>query len=440
MENIVFTTLPKRRIILAYIICGLASFFAVYIFFIQVAPGVMASELMSSFAINATGLGLLGSAFYWANSIMQIPAGVLMDKFGSRKVLSCGVALAALGTFIFAVTDIFNLAILGRLLVGVGSTGGFIGTYYLVNNWFPHKYFSAIAGIMHLLASIGSMFGATPLAQTVDLFGWRETMGAIGIFTFGLALLYIIFLRDKPIDGTSYGIEGERETKRGSNLNSAKIFIYSIRHDQIRWIAICGFLGWIPVPTIGAVWGVPFLMKAYDCTSTGAANALIAFWVGSAIGSVVLCSISEFLSSRKIPLYIAFIIEVISSTIIIMSPNFLPYWCVLMALFMLGFSVCMQTLTFCVVKDNADPRAFAASASINNMGAMLGGALMPLLMGFLLDLHSKTKGLNNLNIYSISDYQLAFIILPLAGIAGILITRFFLKETHCRLNIKPIID
>lgn len=258
-----------RLSFMPYVICGFAALFYVYDYFIQVSPAVMTNQLMAAFHIGAAGLGILGSIFFYAYAGMQIPAGMLLDRFKTRYLLTMAVLISGLGVLLLGLTHSFAVAGFSRLLVGLGSAFSFVSAIYLVSQWFSHKYFAFIAGCL------GSIFGEVPLANAVNHFGWRHTLIVIAAVTFMLSILFWLIIRDNT--------KGEVTKLKEKSFSAWLIF----KVPSIWWIAIVGFLCWVPVASFGALWGVPYLMKVFHWSNTMAAAYCSIFWLSLGVASPV---------------------------------------------------------------------------------------------------------------------------------------------------------
>lgn len=410
----------KQRTLLPFVICGLAALFYIYDYFIQVAPSVMTHQLMSAFSINAGKLGLLGACFYYSYTIMQIPAGLLLDRFGARRLLSFAVFVSACGVTLFGFTHSFALAGFSRFLIGLGSSFAFICALFLISRWFAHKYFAVSAGIVQLAGCLGSIVGLAPLAAVINHVGWREAMITTGLVTFGLTIIYWLFIRD--------GHTKHKPTKQHSEWKNIKTIL---RMRQMWWIALCGLVSWVPVATIGALWGVPYLMKVFNWSNTQAGQLCTLFWIGLGIGSPLIGWLSDKTQSRCQPMLWCFSAAIIAS-IILFKASILAPWMVGTGLFMLGFSASVQALSFGIVKDIVPPTMFGTASGINNMAAIIGGAISQPLVGFMLDWHWSGQRMHGVPVYSLHNYHLALLIVPIAAIIGISTVWLKVKETHCQ--------
>src|SRR5215216_3156420 len=111
----------------AYVIFLLSATFYLYEYVLQVAPSVMADSMMKTFNVTAAGFGIISAFYFYAYAPMQLPAGLLFDRYGPRKLMTTALILCALGSFFFASTDSLVTAAMGRLLIGVASAFSFIG-------------------------------------------------------------------------------------------------------------------------------------------------------------------------------------------------------------------------------------------------------------------------------------------------------------------------
>lgn len=409
----------------AFLICGLAAFFYVYDYFIQVAPSIMTEELMRSFSIDAAGIGILGASFFYSYTLMQIPAGLLIDRFGPRLILTIAVFLSALGVTIFGLTHSFPLAAFSRFIIGLGSSCAFISAIFLVARWLPHRYFAVSAGLIQLGGCLGSIFGEAPLAMVINHFGWRQVMLSIGLATFLLVGVYWWIIRDgKP--------EIVSNSHQGLQKNSHR-FRYLAKKAQLWWVALAGLVCWVPAGVVGALWGVPYLMKIYGFDNVVAGKMMSLFWLGIGFSSPFFGWYSNRIGRRKNPLIICFATGLIAAVFIIFATHFSP-WLIAIALFLLGCSAAVQSLTFSVIKDIIPPNAFGTASGIINMAAILGGGLSQTIVGFILRATWNGAYSQGIPVYTVMNYQIAFLILIVSAAVGLWVSLIKIKETHCAIN------
>ncbi len=405
---------------LAIVICALASMFYIYDYFVQVAPSIMTQQLMTSFSIDATGLGVLGSCFFISYTIMQIPAGMLLDRYGARKILFAALLISAVGVTLFSMTSQLWVAAFARGLIGFGSAFSFLGTLFLISRWFKHGYFAFLAGILQFAGAIGSISGQGPLAVFINHEGWREATLEIGLFSFVLALIFLLVIRDgKP--------QEEQVVATSAEHQAVRLF----RLPQLWWVSVCAYVAWAPAAAIAALWGVPFLMHVYGLQNYQAGTLFTIFWIVVGVGGPLVGWWSDKIKRRRLPIAIGFFVGIVASVGLLAAGTY-PLWVAGVMLFLLGIAVSVQSLTFGVVKDIVPASRFATASGFNNMITVLSGATLQPVIGWLLDRNWDGAKLNGAAVYSTYDYRLALAVIPVVMLIGFLVIVFKVKETHCQ--------
>ncbi len=412
-----------KQCLVGTIICSLAALFYVYDYFIQVAPSVMVQSVMRDFNVGAGDLGALSACFFYAYAMMQIPAGWLLDHLGARKLLSLAVLISAVGVILFSQAPSFAYACVGRFLIGFGSAFAFVGTLFLLSQWFSHKHFAMLAGFVQFGGCLGSIIGLTPVALLFARYGWRYTLLVTGIATLGWAFVFWLVIRDRPA-GTKVQV---LRTATKPRVSHKQLF----KNKQVLAICACGFFSWIPVAGVGALWGVPYIMSVYHLTNAMAAAFIIWFWLGVGLGSPLMGWLSHYFSRRKAPILICFVCAIFAGVCLLDAVH-LPQAITMGALFVLGFSASVQSLTFGILKDIVPTEQFSFASGMNNMAAIVGGGLAQPIIGIVLYLLWNGHYSNGVPVYTLANYQHSLYLLPAIAITGLLIaTR--LKETRCML-------
>ncbi len=175
-----------------WVIWAFASCFYFYEYLLRVSPSTMVPELMAAFSLNAAEIGVLGGAFFFTYAPMQLPVGILMDRFGARKLLTYASIGCGVGSFIFGVSKGLSLLYVGRLLIGAGSSFAFVAMVFVCSHLFEKSKRALLVGLANSIAMLGGLFGEGPLSSIVHNIGWRWTMIILGFI--GVALGFLIFL------------------------------------------------------------------------------------------------------------------------------------------------------------------------------------------------------------------------------------------------------
>ena len=411
----------KSSHVQAYFIFFLASSFYLYEFVLQVAPSVMAKPMMHTFQVSAEGFGIISAFYFYAYAPMQLPAGVLFDRYGPRKLMTVALILCASGSVFFALTDSVVTACLGRFLIGTGSAFSFIGVLVLLSRWFPANYFAALAGIAQAMSSLGAMFGEVPLAALIDVSGWRHASYVLAAIGFLLAFCLWRFIRDFPNQDT--------QSMPAHDFRQEWRRLYEVCCFSVTWqVGVYACAIWTPIAVFAVLWGIPFLQEKYQVSTLVASSMCSMVWLGIAFGSPVLGWMSDYYASRRLVLALSGLIGLVASITVVYLPGVsfgIMYW----VLFALGVGASGQTVSFAVVKDSNPMHLVGTACGFNNLSVLIGGAFFQPLVGVMLNHSTHTHHLDGAWIYSAASYQSALWILPLSYLLSLAMV-MVMRESH----------
>ncbi|MDF1756709.1 MAG: MFS transporter [Legionellaceae bacterium] len=413
----------KLPILMSFVIFTLTASFYFYDYFLQVAPGVIAKSLKISFSIGAVELGVLSAFYYLSYTAMQIPAGLLFDRYGGRAVVFCATFATSLGALLFGLSDSLICAALSRLLIGAGSSFAFLGALYFAMRWFPGRYFATLAGMTALIGSIGAVFGDGLLGYMLKYFGWRNSMIYISIFGFVLSLVIGGAVRNHPYDDKVLTKDESRESLYGE-------LRYLFSHSQVWALGIYGFLTWSVVSAFAVLWGIPFLRRAYDMTLIDASIGVSVLWVGVGLSSPLIGWFSDYIKRRKLILIICPLFALVLYVVILYGEKFsIPI--IYTLLFFLGTTASGVTVVFATAKDNVPIQTRNLTNGLINMMVVLSGLIMQPLIGFFMNELWSGYTIDGLSFYFASTYRQALLVLPISSILSLIVSIFWIKETNC---------
>lgn len=263
----------------------------------QVGLATVSGEVAASFKADAATLALLSAAFSYIYSLMQIPAGVLVDMAGARKSVSISLCCAALGTLLFAMADSVAAAVAGRVLTGVGLCMVAVPLMKLTAVWFPPREFGRMTAISFTVGSAGYWAATTPVAWLCGLWGWRLPFAGMAALLGILAALVWIVVRDAPEGAPARA--GESFSCRAVG----RMLLHIVRNRQL-WLLGFWYLlqGGVYFSFVG-LWGGQYLMQALH------ASAEDAGWVlAPAAGALVTAPLFTWIVARmgrRRPLFMA---------------------------------------------------------------------------------------------------------------------------------------
>jgi MFS family permease len=412
----------SHSLLSAYFIFFLAASFYLYEFILQVAPSVMEESMMRTFGITGEGFGFISAFYFYAYAPTQLPAGVLYDRYGPRKLMTAAILLCAFGSAFFAATDSVFTASIGRFLIGMGSAFSFIGVLVLVSRWFPPAYFAVLAGIAQLMSSIGAMFGEVPLAAFINHVGWRNASFVLAGIGFILAAFFWAFIRDYP--------DQQNQARPKNYLREEwKRLLEVCRHAQTWLVGGYAFAIWTPIAVFAALWGVPFLQEKFQISVLAASGLCSMIWFGIGIGSPLLGWLSDRIENRRYPLMIGAVLGLVATLVLLYVHHLSLTWAYV-ALFFLGVGAGGQTVSFAVVTENNDASHVGTASGFNNLSVLIGGAIFQPLVGYLLQHSNSWRVVHGVHLYSVAAYQKALVVMPLCFLASLILSVVFLRESH----------
>ena len=406
-------------------IVALAATFYCYEFFLRVSPSVLTHELMHFYQVGAGTLGSIVACFFLAYTIMQIPAGLLGDHYGPRRILVFAACLCAIATALFTLSNHVGIGMLTRFMIGFAASFAYIAPLMLAARWCQPQHFPIICGLIQMMGCIGAMISGAPVVYLSYRFGWQNTLQYAACIGLGLALLYALFIQDTP----------KEKTKNVKPLQLSQISqhhfkrLKQICQNPQSWsIALIGFATWAPISIFAELWGVPFLEQRFHLSTHTAAMLIQSTWWGIAIGGPLLGYLSARFQNRKKPLMFGLYTSLIVSLMILYAP--LNMLSLQVALFLLGIGAASQCITFGLVRD-IHPVAIAGTAvGFNNMAVIMGGIICQPLVGFILEYYWQGTVQHGAHVYTALHYQWALLTMPVCSIIGIVACTGWLKETH----------
>ncbi|HRE32312.1 MAG TPA: MFS transporter, partial [Candidatus Berkiella sp.] len=250
-----------------------------YEFVHRVVPSIITDELRSGLSINDHQLGTIGAMYFYAYAAFQLPAGVLIDRYGVKNLLVAASAILTLGSFLFATTSSIHTAQMSRFLIGIGSAFAFIGCLKIGAQWLAMSSFPLVVGLTNLCGTLGALIGGKPMSYLAHQFGWRDMLLQLSFVGLVITLLLWIFIQDKPIQ------QEETEHKQPGLLTG---LIAVMKNPQSWIIALYGMLLVAPIAAIPEMWGVEYLKVAYNIPATQAAGITHTIFVGTAVGGPLI--------------------------------------------------------------------------------------------------------------------------------------------------------
>ena len=258
--------------------------------FLRTSVGVLSPNLMHDFNINPNNMGLLGGVFFLSFAIFQIPAGILIDKYGPRKVMSVVITFAVLGSIIFALSNSFYTLLIGRVLMGLGCSICLMGSLVLITRWTDSDQFSKLAGIILAVGGIGGLLATTPLSYFSELFGWRLSFWLAAVVTFCVMLLYYFILEDRKNDLI---------LNRSNETISLKNLLFILKERNFKFMIPMSLMSYSSLVVILGLWGAPYLKDIHGLDTVERGKILMLMAISWNIGSFVFGTLRSIFGNYK---------------------------------------------------------------------------------------------------------------------------------------------
>jgi MFS family permease len=404
---------------------GIPAFVFFFAFLHRVAPGVIVKEIMQAFGATGEIVGLLSAMYFYSYAAFMIPAGVLIDGFGVRRVVAAGSAVMALGSLAMGLAASQGALMTGRFLVGAGATATFIGCLKIAADWFPPSQFGTLSAVTATVGILGALGGAVPLAALVALAGWRGAFTVIAAVTLAGAAACFLIVRDHPPGASA-------ATAAAPSLGHVLRGVAEVLANRHTWPPFLAFFFFYAAIGNLMLWAVPFLHDIYRLTTTKAAGyaSLVAFALLFSAPLTGYLS-DRVLHRRKLPYTVLSASFFLFWAALALTAGTLPLWGVAVLLFGMGAVGGAFVLTWPIAREVNPPELAGTAVAVSNMGGFVGAALTQKYVGRVLDAGWTGAMVEGARVYPAAAYADAFkvcavFVLVAAGLS------LLLRETRGR--------
>jgi MFS family permease len=273
----------NRSLILRIFLPFVFGYYIAYLF--RTINAVMAAPLATELGLGADDLGLLTSVYFLTFAAAQIPIGILLDRYGPRRVQSVLLVIAAVGSTLFAVSDHFLMLLVGRALIGLGVASAMTAGLKALVLWFPGDRVPLLNGLMVMLGALGAVTATLPADLLLDWIGWRKLFGLFAGLTAASALLiYLIVPEATP-----------------ATTGAVAVGLRKIYADPRFWrlaplSASCIGTAW----ALQGLWAAQWLKDVEGLDRAGVVFHLFAMAVALSLGAILLGVVADRLRRRGV--------------------------------------------------------------------------------------------------------------------------------------------
>lgn len=409
----------KTSLSLSWIVCLCAGLFFCYELMQFHLLNAISSVLMQDLNISGAHFGLLGSTYLLADVIFLIPAGIILDRFSTKKVILSALFVCLLGTVGFALSQTFLQACISHFLSGIGNAFCFLSCVILISRWFPTDKQGFVVGVIVTLGMLGGVIAQAPFNYLAQICTWRSAMLIdAGI---GAALLALIacFVKDspKPISTVS---------KAWLTQDFFKDLASCFRSKQNLLCGLYTALTNLPLMIIGAAWGSLFLAQKHGMTLSLASLVASMICMGTIVGSSLFGYLSDTFNNRKRFMY-AGALASFAIMLVIMSVDHASSLLMGSLFFSLGLLTSTQVLGYPLITENSPKHLVGTSMSVAAVIIMGLAGVMQYVSGKLIDWGWDGLLINGSPAYQAADFHRCFMIFPI-GLVAAIICLPFIKE------------
>ncbi|MDP6574041.1 MAG: MFS transporter [Rhodospirillales bacterium] len=234
---------------------------------------VIAPQLVAEFGLDAADLGFLTAAYFFSFGVVQLPLGVVLDRYGPRTVLAVLLAIAAAGSVLFGVGNSMFALVAGRSLIGLGVSATMMGSFKAITLWFPQGRWPVINGVFMAMGGAGAMSATTPIEALLAFTDWRGIFLAMAAVTAGVAVLILLVVPERRD-------EAEADQQVGQ-IEGLKV----IYRDRFFWrVAPLTFICQATQLAILGLWSGPWLRDVAGLDRGGVATSLFIIAAGLTLG------------------------------------------------------------------------------------------------------------------------------------------------------------
>ncbi|MER7703468.1 MFS transporter [Kitasatospora sp. NPDC097605] len=363
--------------------------------------GVAGLDAADRFGIGASALSTFSILQVLVYAAMQIPVGLLVDRFGPRRVLLLGVVLLSTGQLAFAFSDSFGPALASRAVLGCGDAMTFISVLRIAARWFPAAKNPMVAQLTGLAGMSGNLVTTVVLAQALHSEGWTPTFTAIALLGVAVFALVALFLREAP-DGPAATAPPAAQPRLGVGRQIRETW----REPGTRLGLWIHFTTQFPGNAFGLLWGLPYLVEAQGMTRAAAGGLLTLLVLSNMSFGFLFGRVLSRTSRARMPI----VFTVIGATALLWAVTLAwpggrpPLWLLVTVVLVMGSNGPASLVGLDYARARNPVERLGTASGIVNMGGFIGTMITLFGIGVLLD----TLTPDGTGTYSASAFRWAF--------------------------------
>jgi MFS family permease len=351
--------------------------------FHRTSLGVASLEASERFHLGPAALGTFTVLQVGVYALMQVPTGLLVDRYGARRVLTVAALLMGTGQLLFAFATSYPLGLLARAVLGVGDAMTFVSVLRLVAAHFPARRYAAITSFTAALGGLGNLASAVPLSLLLAGAGWTTTFAIAGAVTALYSVVLILRVRDNPIGAIPEPVD---------RTESLRTVLTQVSHAWRTPGTRLGF--WVHFSTmsapamLGLLWGFPYLVQAQGLSEPAAGLLLSLLVVGAIVAGPMVGTVISRRPEWRTPMVVGYVVVALGVWAVLLGwpSGHAPLWLLVTAFAFLSLGGPASTISFALARDYNPMHRVGTATGVVNVGGFVAITVSALAVGLLLDL------------------------------------------------------
>ena len=368
-------TIRRQR----WILFSVLALMYILVYFYRVSLAVVAGDISRELKLTPQQLGTLSGILFYVYAVAQLPLGPMIDRLGSRLVISgCGV-LTAIGGILFSQADSLAMAMAARVLIGIGTAAVLMATFAVFSHWYTKQEFGRVSGFMVAVGNLGNLSATAPLALAVAAFGWRTSFLAIGVIQVLVTVLVFGMVRDRPADDSAAPVQTITKTA----VLAAWGEIFGCRDFWL--LGVIAFAWYGNYLALQGLWGGPYLMEVLHLSRAATGQMLMFTSLGFISGSMVTDTIARrFFKSYKKTLLAGQMLLLVLMTGFLGPVDSLPLPLLMAGFFAIGLAVSSGVMIYPIIRAMFRVEIVGTALTSLNFFVLMGAAITQQVMGLII--------------------------------------------------------
>jgi MFS family permease len=399
------------------------SLFYAYEFFLRISPSILVDQLLQQYKISALGISGFSSSYFMGYLLMQLPAGLLYDLLGIKKVASIALLICVAGGALFTMEHNYLLGIISRFILGCGSAFAFIGAITFIRRHYVERYFAVLVAIVISVGTISGAFAQVFAVEIIHYLSWHVTIGGMAMWGCVLAAA-LACVPAKCFDDIAI------QQRQGFMVTITRELRVVAKNKLVWMNAMIGGILYVPTSVLATTWGIEFFNKAFHLSDAIGSFGVTVLFVGCAIGGPVSGFLASAWGKEKLILSVSAVFAAMVLVVLLMQKTIMPYELYGFLLIFGFFSGAQVVIWRIFARLVPDLQLTGAASALTNLIIMLLVAIGDLCVGKLINIFSAGMQSNSSALFA-GDLRIALYFLPLLLITAPILLALLSRMQKC---------